>query len=48
MDGEPKVIATGGLATLIQGVARSIQHVNPDLRLEGLRLIWEQAHPQGP
>ena len=48
MDGEPKGIATGGLATLIQGVARSIQHVNPDLRLEGLRLIWEQAHPQGP
>src|SRR3989304_5691469 len=41
-------VAPGGLATLIQGVARSIQHVNPDLRLEGLRLIWEQAHPQGP
>lgn len=48
MDGDPKVIATGGLATLIQGVARSIQHVNPDLRLQGLRLIWEQAHPEGP
>jgi len=48
MDGDPKVIATGGLATLIQGVSRTIQHVNPDLRLEGLRLIWEQAHAGGP
>jgi hypothetical protein len=26
-------------------VARSIQTVNPDLRLEGLRMIWEHAHP---
>ena len=26
-------------------VARSIQEVNPDLRLEGLRMIWEVAHP---
>ena len=48
MDGEPKVIATGGLATLIQEAARAIQHVNPDLTLEGLRLVWEQAHPGGP
>lgn len=48
MDGDPKVIATGGLATLIQGVSRTIQHVNPDLRLEGLRLIWERAHAGGP
>ncbi len=47
MDGEPKVIATGGLATLIQEAARAIQHVNPDLTLEGLRLVWEQAHPGG-
>jgi type III pantothenate kinase len=48
MDGDPKVIATGGLATLIQGVSRTIQHVNPNLRLEGLRLIWERAHTGGP
>ena len=47
MDGPPKVIATGGLAPLIQEAARTIQHVNPDLTLEGLRLVWEQAHPGG-
>ncbi len=40
---DPKVIATGGLAGLIQEVARTIQHVNPDLTLEGLRLIYEQS-----
>ncbi len=48
MDSSPRVIATGGLAGLIQEVARSIQHTNPDLKLEGLRLVWEQAHPEGP
>ncbi len=48
MEGDPKVVATGGLAGLIQEATRSIQHVRPDLTLEGLRLVWEQAHPQGP
>jgi type III pantothenate kinase len=47
LDGDPRVVATGGLAPLLQGVARSIQRVDPDLRLQGLRLIWEHAHP-GP
>jgi type III pantothenate kinase len=37
------VAATGGLVGLISGVSRSIQHVNADLKLEGLRLIWERA-----
>ncbi|MFQ5896651.1 MAG: type III pantothenate kinase [Candidatus Methylomirabilia bacterium] len=45
MDGAPTVVATGGLATLIHTVARGIQIVNPDLTLEGLRLVYEQAHP---
>lgn len=44
MEGDPKVIATGGLAGLIHEVARCIQHVSPDLTLEGLRLIYEQSH----
>jgi type III pantothenate kinase len=48
MDGDPKVIATGGLAGLIREVARTIQRVDPDLTLQGLRLVWEQAHPGGP
>lgn len=44
MEGDPTVVATGGLAGLIYGVARTIQHVNPDLALEGLRIIYEQTH----
>jgi type III pantothenate kinase len=45
LDGDVKVVATGGLAEQMREVARSIQEVNPNLRLEGLRLIWERAHP---
>ncbi len=43
MGGDPKVVATGGLAPLIHQVARTIQEVNPDLTLEGLRVIHERA-----
>lgn len=43
MAGDPAVVATGGLAGLIHEVARTIQHVNPDLTLEGLRLIHARA-----
>jgi type III pantothenate kinase len=43
MTGTPAVIATGGLATLVAEVARCVQHVNPDLTLEGLRLLYERA-----
>ena len=35
------VLATGGLAELIAPLVESIQHVEPELTLEGLRLIWE-------
>ncbi len=45
MEGDVKVVATGGLVGQMREVAQSIQHVNPDLKLEGLRIIWEQAHP---
>ena len=38
------VVATGGLAEQMRGVARTIDRVNPDLTLEGLRTIWERAH----
>jgi type III pantothenate kinase len=41
------VIATGGLAPLIADVAKSVQHLDPDLTLEGLRLIWERSRPRG-
>jgi type III pantothenate kinase len=42
MDGAPAVIATGGLAGLIHEIARSIQVVNPNLTLEGLRIIYDR------
>ena len=42
MGGVPKVIGTGGLASLISDVATSIQQVNADLRMLGLRLIYER------
>jgi type III pantothenate kinase len=42
MGGAPKVIATGGLASLICDVATSIQHVNADLRMIGLRMLHER------
>ncbi len=41
MDLSPKVIATGGLAPLIKNVTHSIEAVEPNLTLEGLRIISE-------
>jgi len=46
LDGSVKVVATGGLAEQMREVCRTVQEVNPDLRLEGLRMIWEHAHPE--
>jgi type III pantothenate kinase len=37
------VIATGGLAELVAPLVPSIQHIEPQLTLEGLRLIWERS-----
>jgi len=37
------VVATGGLASLMADVAGSIQHLNADLKLEGLRLIYQRT-----
>ncbi len=34
------VVATGGLAKVIAQQSRYIQHLAPDLTLEGLRLLW--------
>jgi type III pantothenate kinase len=35
------VLATGGLAEVISGESAAIQHVDPDLTLDGLRRIWK-------
>jgi type III pantothenate kinase len=39
MKGSPKVIATGGLAPLMQHVSQSIEFVDQGLTLEGLKII---------
>jgi type III pantothenate kinase len=42
LGGDAVVIATGGLAAVVVGVAESIDHHDPWLTLEGLRLIFEK------
>jgi type III pantothenate kinase len=41
----PVVIATGGLAHLVVGESRTIQHVEPHLTLEGVRRVFERNGP---
>jgi type III pantothenate kinase len=43
-----RVIATGGLASLIAAETDVIHTVDPWLTLEGLRLIWEMEQGAGP
>ena len=38
------VIATGGLASFISSFAETIDVVDGQLTLEGLRMIWERVH----
>jgi type III pantothenate kinase len=47
LDGDAKVIATGGYAPLIARETKVIQEVNVDLTLVGLRLIQEANRAQG-
>jgi len=45
MEGDVKVVGTGGLVGQMREVVQCLQFVNPDLKLEGLRMLWERAHP---
>jgi type III pantothenate kinase len=47
MEGDVKVVGTGGLVGQMREVAQSLQFVNPELKLEGLRILWERANPEG-
>ena len=42
---DARVIATGGLSTVIAGHTKIIQACEPSLVLEGVRLIYERVHP---
>ena len=42
LGGRAAVIATGGMAGLVAPHCDTVEHVEPDLTLEGLRLIWER------
>jgi len=49
LDGDARVLATGGLAQRIASETRSIERVEPFLTLEGLALLFEKNRPErGP
>ena len=43
--GDADVVATGALAELMAPFVKSVQHVEPWLTLQGLRLIFEKNQP---
>jgi len=43
LGGNAICVATGGLADVIAPEIPQIEHVDPDLTLHGLRLVWERA-----
>jgi type III pantothenate kinase len=45
LGGGAKVIATGGNAGLLTDVARSLERLDENLRLDGLRMLYEEARP---
>jgi type III pantothenate kinase len=45
MGGTARVIATGGNAGLVVDVARCVELVDEHLRLDGLRMLYEEARP---
>jgi type III pantothenate kinase len=48
MEGRPRVVATGGLVGMVEGLSRAIDVVNPYLTLEGLRIASARIRAAGP
>ncbi len=48
LGGDPKVVATGGLAGVIAPHSRHMQTIWPELTLEGLRLVYEGTTERRP
>jgi type III pantothenate kinase len=42
LGGNAMCVATGGLAATIAPETRLIDHVDRDLTLQGLRIVWER------
>jgi len=45
LGGDAVCVGTGGLAEVIAPEAPIVQHVDPDLTLHGLRIVWERNRP---
>ncbi|HYB95788.1 MAG TPA: type III pantothenate kinase [Vicinamibacterales bacterium] len=44
LGGAAVVVATGGLASIVATESTLIEHVDAELTLRGLRLVWERGH----
>ncbi len=44
LGGRATCVATGGLASVIAPETTLIDHVDPDLTLHGLRIVWQRNH----
>jgi type III pantothenate kinase len=42
LGGNPVVVATGGLAVMVSVETKGIDHVDTDLTLRGLRIVWQR------
>jgi type III pantothenate kinase len=45
LGGNTVVVATGGLAILVAPETSLIDHVDPELTLRGLRMVWQRNRP---